>query len=129
MSSAIHAAPTFPDFLMGLKEPGSRTALSPSRLAEALDLPVQEFANLARVHRNTLQMTPSSPKVQAAVRDVLRVLSAAHSLSGDIERAVFWFRNEPIAEFGHRTALDLVEMGKTQTVIDYIESCSAGASG
>jgi hypothetical protein len=38
-------------------------------------------------------------------------------------------RHHPIAEFGHRTALQLVEMGKVQAVIDYIESHSAGATG
>jgi Protein of unknown function (DUF2384) len=122
-------AASFPEFLNSLKEPSSRTALSPSLLAEALDLPAQRFASLARVHRNTLQQAPTSPKVQDAIRDVVRVLSAAHELSGDIDQAVFWFRNHPIAEFSHKTALELVEAGKAQAVVDYIESCSAGASG
>jgi uncharacterized protein (DUF2384 family) len=62
-------------------------------------------------------------------KDVVRVMSAAHALSGDINRALFWFRNHPIADLGHRTAMQLVEDGKAQTVIDYIESLSAGASG
>jgi hypothetical protein len=123
------AALSFPDFLQGLREPGSRTALSPALLASALELPVQDLASLAKVHRNTLQLAPSSPKVQSAIRDVLRVLSAAHELTGDIDRAVFWFRNHPIPDFGHRTAMQLVEMGKVQAVIDYIESRSAGATG
>lgn len=123
------ATSSFPDFLNALKEPGTRTALSPARLADALDLPVQDLASLARVHRNTLQLTPSSPKVQGAMRDILRVLSAAHELNGDIDQALFWVRNHPIAEFGHRTALQLVEMGKVQAVIDYIDSRSAGATG
>ena len=123
------AAQSFPDFLQGLREPGSRTALSPALLANALELPVQDLASLAKVHRNTLQLTPSSPKVQSAIRDVLRVLSAAHELTGEIDRAVFWFRNHPIPDFGHRTAMQLVEMGKVQAVIDYIESRSAGATG
>lgn len=120
---------TFPSFLESLKEPGSRTALSPTRLADALELPVQELAGLARVHRNTVQSTPTSPKLQSAMRDVVRVLSAAHALNGDMDRTLFWFRNHPIADFGHLTPMQLVEMGNAQTVIDYIESLGAGATG
>jgi hypothetical protein len=119
----------FADFLTTLKAQDSRTALSPQRLADALELPIQRLASLARVHRNTVSLTPTSPKLQDAMVDVVRVLSAAHALTGDIERALFWFRNQPIADFDHFTPMQLVEQGKVQAVIDYIESISAGASG
>lgn len=125
----MHAIAAFPEFLESLKEPKAPRTLSPSRLAEALELPAQELAGLARVHRNTLQSAPASPKLQSAMRDIVRVLSAAHALNGDVDQSVFWFRNYPIADFGHRTPMQLVEMGKAQAVIDYIESLGAGASG
>ncbi len=119
----------FAGFLASLKAEGSRTALSPDRLAGALELPIQRLASLARVHRNTVSLAPTSPKLQDAMVDVVRVLSAAHALTGDIERALFWFRNQPIADFDHFTPMQLVEQGKVQAVIDYIESISGGASG
>jgi hypothetical protein len=119
----------FTDFLSSLKDKNSRTALSPERLADALELPLQRLAALAHVHRNTVTMAPTSPKLQDAMVDVVRVLSAAHALNGDIDRALFWFRNQPIAEFDHLTAMQLVEQGKVQAVIDYIESISGGATG
>jgi len=122
-------APSFSNFLDSIKADDSAVALSPQRLAEALGLPQQRLAEMARVHRNTVSMAPNSQKLQDALVDVVRVISAAHELSGDIERALFWFRNHPIADFGHRTPMQLVEQGKAQTVIDYIESLSAGASG
>ena len=125
----MSAATAFPEFLESLREPASRAALSPARLADALELPMQELASLARVHRNTLQSAPSSPKLQASMRDIVRVLSAAYGLTGDMDRSLFWFRNHPIADFGHRTPMQLVEMGKVQAIIDYIESLGAGASG
>jgi len=81
------------------------------------------------VHRNTVSLTPTSPKLQDAMVDVVRVLSAAHELTDDIDRALFWFRNQPIADFDHFTPMQLVEQGKVQAVIDYIESISAGTSG
>lgn len=122
-------ASDFPSFLASLKAPGSRTALSPLKLADALELPLQKFAALARVHRNTLSQTPTSPKLQEAMVDVVRVLSAAHALAGDTDRALFWFRNQPIPEFDHLTPMQLVERGKVQALIDYIESISSGAAG
>lgn len=119
----------FANFLATLKEKNSRTALSPERLADALELPMQKLASLARVHRNTVSLTPTSPKLQDAMVDVVRVLSAAHALTGDIDRALFWFRNQPIADFDHFTPMQLVEQGKVQAVINYIESISGGAAG
>jgi len=119
----------FSDFLATLKEHSSRTALSPARLADVLELPIQRLAALAHVHRNTVSMAPGSPKLQEAMGDVVRVLSAAHALTGNVDRALFWFRNQPIADFDHLTAMQLVERGQVQAVIDYIESISGGAAG
>lgn len=119
----------FSNFLATLKEKNSRTALSPELLANALEVPIQKLASLARVHRNTVSLSPTSPKLQDAMVDVVRVLSAAHGLTGDIDRALFWFRNQPIAEFEQFTPMQLVEQGKVQAVIDYIESISGGAAG
>ncbi len=123
------ATAEFASFLSTLKAEDSRTALSPERLAGALELPLQKLATLARVHRNTVSLAPNSPKLQDAMVDVVRVLSAAHALTGDIDRALFWFRNQPIADFDHFTPMQLVERGQVQAVIDYIESIGAGATG
>lgn len=129
MSAAATISQDFSSFLEKIKEPGSVTALSPSRLANELEIQMQDFAALAKVHRNTMTSAPTSPKVQSAVRDVVKVLSAAFELTGDMPKALFWFRNTPLAEFGHSTAFELVESGKAQAVIAYLESRSAGASG
>lgn len=119
----------FPSFVASLKAPDSRTALSPDAMARALELPIQRLATLAGVHRNTLNSKPTSPKLQAAMVDINRVLSAATELTGSVDQAIFWFRNQPIAEFEHLTAMQLVERGKAQAVVDYIESISGGAAG
>ena len=119
----------FPSFLHSLKADDSQTALSPEKLADELEVPIQKLASLARVHRNTVSLSPKSPKLQDAMVDVVRVLSAAHALTGDIDRALFWFRNQPIADFDHFTPMQLVEQGKVQAVIDYIDSISAGPAG
>lgn len=122
-------AQDFPGFLASLKATDSRTALSPTELARALEVPAQRLARLARVHRNTVSLAPSSPKLQEALGDVVRVLSAASQLTGDVDKALFWFRNQPIPEFGHRTPMQVIEQGKVQPLVDYIDSISAGPAG
>lgn len=75
-------------------------------------------------------MKASDITLQDAMADVTRVLSAAHALAGgDIDRAMSWFRNQPIAEFDHLTPMQLVQQGKIQAVLDYIQSVSGGAAG
>lgn len=86
-------------------------------------------ATLAGVHRNTLRTHPESPKLQAALRDLMRVLSAAAVVQPDTQRAFFMLKNEPIPAFRHKTLLQLVQEGRAEDAIDYLESISAGFSG
>lgn len=122
---------SFEGFVYSLRSEDKPVALSPARFAMALDLPLQKMASLARVHRNTVTNAPDSPKLQEAMSAMLRVLSAASSLCGDVEKALFWFRNQPIPDFGHRTAMEVIQQGsdRVDALIDYIESISGGASG
>jgi len=84
---------------------------------------------MAGVHRNTLRTHPESPKLQATLRDLMRVLSAVLAVQPDKERALFMIKNEPISAFRHKTILELVAEGRTEDAIDYLESISAGFSG
>ena len=45
------------------------------------------------------------------------------------ERAIYWYRNAPIPEFGHRTAEQLVGDRKTDAVLSYLTSIAGGSSG
>jgi hypothetical protein len=94
-----------------------------------LHLRVQDLARLAGVHRTTVTEAPANPRLQSFLREALRVLSAAYELTQDRDRSLFWFRNEPIPEFGHRTAEQLVADGKTDSIIAYLTSITGGSSG
>jgi hypothetical protein len=59
----------------------------------------------------------------------LRVIRAATDLSGDVDRALFWYRNEPLQPFGYKTAEQLVSDGHTEDLLRYIGSLEAGAAG
>jgi len=119
---------TFPELLERSREPGT-SRYSASSIAHSLDLPLQAVADLAKVHRNTLRTHPESPRLQDALRELMRVLSAAHSVQPDVKRAVFLIKNEPIPSFGHKTLMQLVEAGRADDAIGYLESVSAGYVG
>ena len=83
----------------------------------------------AHVHRNTLSRAPASESVQRFMREALRVLRAADDLTGDVGRAIFWYRNEPLPSFNYKTAEQLVSEGRAEDVLRYVESLEAGAAG
>ena len=103
--------------------------LSPTRIAEKFSLQVQEVAALAGVHRNTVRLHPESPRLQASMRNLVRVLSAAAAVQPDLERAVYYLKNSPIPAFGHKTAYQLVGEGRADDVIQYLESIASGYVG
>lgn len=115
------------DFLRD-QEIGAST-LSPKRFGDVLSIDVQTLATQAHVHRNTINRAPASESVQKFLREALRVIRAAHDLSGDVTRAIFWYRNEPLPPFGYKTAEQLVSEGRTEDVLRYVESLEAGAAG
>jgi hypothetical protein len=103
---------------------------SPEKYIRAMSLDIVTFAKHARVHRNTVSRVPGASSVQGHIRDSLRVLRAAWDASGhDMDKAKFWFKNEPLPEFGYKTAETLVAEGRADDVIRVIESYEAGATG
>jgi hypothetical protein len=107
----------------------NQPVIQPERFAEALHLRLQDLATLAGVHRSTVTETPANARLQGFLREALRALSAAYELTHDRDRSIFWFRNSPIPEFGHRTAEQLVAEGKTEAIVSYLTSIAAGSSG
>lgn len=103
--------------------------IAPDRFATALQLRQQDLARLAHVHRTTVSEAPANVKLQQFMRDALRVLSAAMSMTGDRDRAIYWYRNTPIPEFKHQTAEHLVSTGRTDAVVSYLQSIESGSSG
>jgi hypothetical protein len=118
----------FPVLLEDFREPGT-SRYSATNIARSLDLQQQELADLAKVHRNTVRIHPESPKLQSTLRDLIRLLSAAQAVQPDLKRAVFLIKNEPVPAFGHKTLLQLVEAGRTEDAIDYLESIACGFVG
>jgi len=52
-----------------------------------------------------------------------------HRILGDLNRALLWYRNEPLSAFGYMTAEQFVREGRREDVLMYIASIEAGAIG
>lgn len=122
---------TYERFVEALRDPDALgPAVSPRRFGKALNVDLQTLAEQAGVHRNTIARAPSSMTVQRFLRDALRVIKAGTDVSGgDVSRALFWYRNQPLATFRYKTAEQLVAAGRTDDLLAYIDSLNAGAAG
>ncbi len=122
---------TYDHFIEDLRDPDVQGPLvSPRRFSDALHIDLQTLAEQAGVHRNTIARAPSSATVQRFLRDALRVIKAGTDVAdGDVDRALFWYRNQPLAPFGYKTAEQLVGTGRTEDLLKYIASLMAGATG
>ena len=124
----MSALPSFVGFAEEFREPG-QAVIRPERFAAALNLQLQELAQLAHVHRTTVSEAPSNARLQGFMRESLQVISAALEVAQDRDRAFFWYRNAPIPEFQHRTAEQLVADHKTDPVLAYLQSVGGGSTG
>ncbi len=123
MSAALH----FP-LAEQFREPNT-LYLSPVRVSEFFGFNIQELAERAHVHRNTPTARPQAPQLQRYMQDMLRALAVALEMTGDAPRAAFMLRNEPLKAFDYKTADTLIQEGRADAVIDYLQSLAGGAAG
>lgn len=115
-------------FVERFREPNT-PYLSPSKVGDFFGFRVQELAERAHVHRNTPTARPQAPQLQKYLQDMVRVLAVVTEMTGDVQRAVFLLRNEPLRAFGYKTADTLIQEGRADAVIAYLESFAGGAAG
>ena len=111
------------DALSGDKSAG----IEPKRLADMLQMTQAELADLAGVHRTTLARNPGSPEVQSKLGPIATILSRASDMGGGLSRAVIWFRHQPIAAFGYKRAVEIVEDGEAKQVLQWLDALEDGA--
>ncbi len=132
MQTTRFAAPQhgFEDFLYSLSDPQvPAPALSPQLFGLALQIDMQSLADQAHVHRNTLRRAPTTAAVQRHLRDAVKAIKAAYALNGNIDKALIWYRNDPIETFGFKTAEELVSAGRIEDLLAYLASLQTGFSG
>lgn len=105
---------------------GGSPFLSAPRLCEQLGVTQSELAKLVGIARNTLTAKTATRKVDAALSPIVRILAMAAEMAGDENRAVIWFKHQPIPGWAGKTAYDLVGDGKADQVLAYLEAVRSG---
>ena len=121
---------SYQHFVEFLRDPDTAApVLSPKRFSQWLRIDLQTLAEQAHVHRNTISRAPESRGIQDFLREALRIIKAATDLRGDLDAALFWYRNEPLSVFEYKTAERLVSEGRAEDLLRYLGSLEAGAAG
>lgn len=91
--------------------------MSKSQLAETVGLGREALYKVTRL---------KAPKTQARIREMLEIISRISSWAGGKDQAMAWYRAQPIAAFGGRTAESLVKSGEASAVRDYLDHIATG---
>lgn len=118
---------TLLDPVIGALSTEANAGIEPKKLGDMLHMTQAEIAELAGVHRTTLARNPSSPEVQAKLGPIATILSRASDMGGGLAKAVIWFRHQPIAAFGYKRAIDIVEAGESEAVLRWLDALEDGA--
>jgi hypothetical protein len=100
--------------------------LDPRRSAELLGLSLGELAAAAGVDRNTVTRNPGNHRVQALLGRWLNLVERAGVLAGDPNRAIVWFRHQPIEAYDFKTPLELAREGHTDAILAYLDDLDHG---
>lgn len=103
-----------------LCEPGEAW-YSPARVGVFLRLRPEPLAERARVTVSELDVWPPRPQLQTYLEAVVEVLVKAVDIhGGDERRAAAWYLDCAVAEFGGRTADEMVQAGRRAAVGEYL---------
>lgn len=107
----------FEHFFTSLHEPGT-PHISPGRVISLLGIRADGLASVVNptgkvVARNK---TPKA-RMQRCLRDLLRIFSAASANHNNAERLVYWFMNNPLPQFHHRTAFEIYSANRTEELL------------
>lgn len=95
----------------------SSFGMSKRQIAETIGI------NRAAFYKRT---RTEAPKTQTRLGEMLEILSRVSDWAGGKERAMAWYRAQPIAAFGGRTAESLVKSGEATAVRDYLDHIAIG---
>jgi uncharacterized protein (DUF2384 family) len=101
-------------------------SLDPEAMARRLSITFSELAATIGVSRNTLTAKPASPKAEAAMRPLVKILSLATDATGSVDRAIIWFKYNPIISLGTKTPMEHVRDGHADWVLGHIENVLNG---
>lgn len=103
-------------------------AIAIDRVAEVFGMSKSQLAETAGLTRETLYKADRvrAPKTQTRMREMLEIVNRVSDWAGGRVAAMAWYRSQPIAAFGGRTAESLVKDGKAAALRDYLDHIAVG---
>ena len=100
----------------------------PRKIAAALRTSAEEVAMTVGLGKDALQRRTriNSDKTQRRLRELVEILNKVEPRFGSELMAYAWYRSEPLPGFDGCTAMQLVQEGKAQQVLEYIDAVDAG---
>lgn len=113
---------------MNILNVAERGEFEPRKMANLLRTSAEELAMTVGLSKDALQRRTriASDKTQRRLRELFEVLNKAEPRFGSALLTYAWYRSEPLAGFDGRTAMQLVQDGKAQQVLEYIDAVDAG---
>jgi ribosome-binding protein aMBF1 (putative translation factor) len=108
-----------------IKEDGT---VAIQRVAESFGMSKGQLAETVGLGRETFHKTAraNAAKTQNRMREMLEIVSRISAWAGGKDQAMAWYRAQPIAAFGDRTAEALVKSGQAAAVRDYLDHLALG---
>jgi uncharacterized protein (DUF2384 family) len=98
------------------------------RVATTFGMSKTQLADTVGLGRETLYKASraNAAKTQMRVREMLEIISRVTDWAGGKDQAMAWYRAQPIAALGGRTAESLVKNGEATTLRDYLDHLALG---
>jgi hypothetical protein len=102
--------------------------VSVGRVADRFGMSMMQVAETIGLTRDTIYRSArlAAPKTQARATEMLEIVGRIADWAGGEKQAMAWYRAEPLAAFGGRTAESLVKEGKAAAVRDYLDHVATG---
>jgi uncharacterized protein (DUF2384 family) len=91
--------------------------MSKGQLADTVGLSREALYKPARIR---------AAKTQSRIREMIEIINRISDWAGGKNQAMAWYRAQPIAAFGGRTAESLVKSGQAGAVRDYLDHLATG---
>jgi hypothetical protein len=107
---------------------GPKGLVSVELVAKHFGMSKVQIAETIGVKRETIYRADRvrAPKTQARATEMLEIVGRIADWAGGEKQAMAWYRAEPIAAFGGRTAESLVKEGRAAAVRDYLDHVATG---
>lgn len=98
------------------------------RVVSDLDIGKGQLAEMVGLSPEALYKAgrATSPRTQARLGEMLEIVGRVSAWAGGKAQALAWYRAQPIAAFGGRTAESLVKTGQAGALRDYLDHIAMG---